>query len=137
MRAQSSQTIWVAFGGAAGAMAREAGVLGLELQPEAGVLLVNVLGSFVIGAVLRFERLLHPSVRDFHAVGFCGGLTTVSTWSWLIVEQLERGSLAGALEFSATTIASCILAAISGRILGRLAEAWWVRRSPDGHEGGA
>ena len=54
-----------------------------------------------------------------------------------IVEEFDQGSFADALEFSLTTIASCILAAIFGRMLGRIVESWWVRRHPDALEGGA
>lgn len=135
MRAQTSQTLWVATGGAVGAVTRELGILGLDLSPEAGVLLVNAIGSFVIGAILRFEKLLHPHVRDFHAVGFCGGLTTVSAWSWLMLGDLQVGALVSAAGFASVTIGVGLLAVLAGRALGGAVEAWWVQRRAGG--GGA
>jgi len=50
-----------------------------------GTLVVNVIGSIILGfLIFGFDEksLLHPSVRLFIGVGFCGGLTTFSTFSY-------------------------------------------------------
>ena len=58
------------------------------------LLLVNVLGSLVLGALLA-EESEHPRARvalhDLGAIGFCGGLTTFSTFAVEIVELIDRG----------------------------------------------
>src|SRR5688500_12661493 len=47
------------------------------------VLLVNIIGSLVLGVLLA-EEPSHPRARvalhDLGAIGFCGGLTTFSTF---------------------------------------------------------
>ena len=74
--------IWVgsALGGMAryvcsGAVARRFG----ERFPW-GTLVVNVLGSFVIGLFASLVAV-DPAVRRFVTVGFCGGYTTFSSFS--------------------------------------------------------
>ena len=50
-----------------------------------GTLVVNIIGSVILGfLIFGFDEksLLHPSVRLFIGVGFCGGLTTFSTFSF-------------------------------------------------------
>ena len=50
-----------------------------------GTLSVNILGSFILGVVaaLSLERgVLSPNARLFLGVGFCGGFTTMSTFSY-------------------------------------------------------
>ena len=49
-----------------------------------GTLIVNVVGSFILGILifgLDEKELLHPSLKLLLGVGFCGGLTTFSTFS--------------------------------------------------------
>ena len=57
-----------------------------------GTLIVNLLGCFIIGIVIGlFEKgsLVSPEFRLFLTVGFCGGLTTFSTFSSDIVNLLS------------------------------------------------
>ena len=64
-----------------------------------GTLLVNVAGSFIIGLfmTLFLERIeLDPQWRLFIAVGFLGGLTTFSSFSYESLTLLSEGNLAGA-----------------------------------------
>jgi len=49
-----------------------------------GTLLVNVIGSFILGVIMFYfsdRELLNPQLRIFLTVGFCGGFTTFSTFS--------------------------------------------------------
>lgn len=78
----------VAFGGAAGALARYAVGVGLYsmlggLFPFA-TLCVNVVGSLLIGVcyVLMVESIANPSpYRALVMIGFLGSFTTFSTFS--------------------------------------------------------
>ncbi len=50
-----------------------------------GTMLVNVLGSFILGLIMfHFDQreLLSPNVKIFLTVGFCGGFTTFSSFSY-------------------------------------------------------
>ena len=90
----------VAVGGALGSMARfwcsgfAARQFG-EWFPW-GTLIVNVLGSFVIGAFAALSAtegpfLIRPELRVFVMVGLCGGYTTFSSFS---LQTLRYGSRA-------------------------------------------
>lgn len=76
----------VAIGGALGTMARYELALA-EPVPSGhfpwATFVANVLGSLVLGVavvVLAASRASARIPRAFVAVGFCGGLTTFSTW---------------------------------------------------------
>jgi len=78
------QTIIVlASGGAFGAISR---YLIVELTPKTlpyGTLLVNLIGSLIIGIVFAYVHNTHfsPYLRLFIATGFLGALTTYSTFA--------------------------------------------------------
>lgn len=60
-----------------------------------GTLAVNVLGSFLLGLLLDLNlrsALFSPDVRVGLTVGFMGGFTTFSTFSFETVRLLEEGS---------------------------------------------
>ncbi|HEX9843174.1 MAG TPA: fluoride efflux transporter CrcB [bacterium] len=86
----------VAVGGALGAMLRY-GLSGwlhtlTGMVFPIGTLAVNVLGSLIIGAVLELSTgrfLLSVEVRLLLTTGFCGGLTTFSTFSYETLELLQ------------------------------------------------
>jgi len=50
-----------------------------------GTMIVNVIGSFILGLLMfHFDQreLLSPNVKIFLTVGFCGGFTTFSSFSY-------------------------------------------------------
>ena len=86
----------VGLGAFAGALLRW--VFGIWFNPllpvlPLGTLASNLLGGFVIGAALgvfnQFQSL-PPEIRLFVTTGFCGGLTTFSTFSAETVTLLLR-----------------------------------------------
>ncbi len=97
--------VLVTVGGGIGAVTRYAlsswvhSMVGLDFPW--GTLLVNVLGSFIIGfvMVLSLDRgVVSPEVRVLLTTGFCGGLTTFSTFSYetLALLRSDQWLLAGA-----------------------------------------
>jgi CrcB protein len=83
---------------------------------------VNVLGSFVIGLVMAasLERgTLGANVRLFLTVGFCGGFTTMSTFSYETLALLRDGQTAFALGNVAASVVGGVAAAWLGYTLGR------------------
>jgi CrcB protein len=60
-----------------------------------GTLLINVTGSFILGAFMAFitDRLaLDPRWRLFFAVGFLGAYTTFSTYTFETIQLVLAGS---------------------------------------------
>jgi len=58
-----------------------------------GTLFVNVLGSFIIGIVMYYldaNEMITQNVRIFLTIGFCGGLTTFSTFSYETINYLKE-----------------------------------------------
>lgn len=88
-----------------------------------GTLGVNVLGSFLMGllAILLVERMTSlPEVRAFFLIGFLGAFTTFSTFSMETFNLLEQGETLVALTNVFASVLLCILATLSGVLLGRL-----------------
>jgi fluoride exporter len=118
----------VAVGGALGALSRWQ--LGLRLNAllpsiPPGTLAANLIGGFIIGlAIAGFSQM--PGVPEewqlFVITGFCGGLTTFSTFSAEVVALVQSNRLA--------TAAGTILAHVGGSlvmtVLG-MASWQWIR----------
>lgn len=88
-----------------------------------GTLAVNVLGSFVIGLVmvLSLERgLLDAELRVLLATGFCGGFTTMSTFSYETLALVRDGERLLALGNVGITLAACLGATWAGAVVARL-----------------
>ncbi|MET0725789.1 MAG: fluoride efflux transporter CrcB [Leifsonia sp.] len=86
-----------------------------------GVLIANVAGSAVGGAVLGLaERASVTADWQFVIVsGFCGGLTTFSTWSVETIELLDGGRWRAATLNLLLTLALGIGAAAGAYLLAR------------------
>lgn len=110
----------IAAGGALGAVSRHfvnVGAASFGVAFPWGTLIVNVVGSFVMGlAIGLFAHLWQPpqEVRSFLTVGFLGGLTTFSTFSLDAVTLYERGEVA----MSALYIAASVIISIAGLFAG-------------------
>ncbi len=90
------------------------------------VLLVNVVGSLVLGVLLAEEPehpWAHVALHDFGAIGFCGGLTTFSTFAVEIVELIDRGDGAYAALYGIASVAGVVVAVLGGAALLRRVRA--------------
>ena len=57
-----------------------------------GTLIVNIVGCFIIGAFLTAateKYIVDPNLRFLVVVGFCGGLTTFSSFGYETLKLLE------------------------------------------------
>ena len=100
--------IWVALGGALGAVGRY--LVGLSLKTASGfpwaTMSVNILGSLLMGLVIGWLSRQNGGsdvLRLFVAVGILGGFTTFSTFSMDLFTLLERRDIA------ATMLYFCLL----------------------------
>lgn len=119
--------LFIAIGGASGAVSRYLLATWAhrlwEGHMPVGTLLVNVLGSFVIGAVyvlLVEKQLLHPDWRGVLMVGFLGAFTTFSTFSLETINLIEAGQMAHALGYVLASTLLCVLMAGAGMQLTRV-----------------
>jgi CrcB protein len=119
----------VALGGAIGSVGRFwlAGAMTALTGPRFpwGTLLINVLGSLVIGLVagitLTPARVaMHPDIRIFLMTGICGGFTTFSAFSLQTLELLQGGEIVPALGYAVGSVVLCVVATYSGWALARL-----------------
>jgi fluoride exporter len=90
-----------------------------------GTLVANLIGGYVIGAavgVFATWSAIAPEWRLFVITGFCGGLTTFSTFSAEIVTLLQQGRPLLALSGVVTHVVGSVLMTFAG--IGTIA---WLR----------
>src|SRR3979411_190889 len=110
----------IALGGAAGSLLRY--LVGGAIQRSraggfpGGAFLLNIVGCFLIGVFVRFllNMQTSPELRALLVVGFCGGFTTFSTFSFETVGLIEGGEYARAATYVAGSVLLCITATFTG-----------------------
>ena len=121
--------IAVAAGGAIGSVARFwlTGAMTALTGPRFpwGTLLINVLGSFIIGLVagvtLVPQRVgMHPDIRIFLMTGVCGGFTTFSAFSLQTLELMQSGDVVQPSGYAIASVVLCVAATYCGWAAGRL-----------------
>ena len=121
-------TAWIIVGlaGALGATSRHAADIGLRRWfpngPSIGILLVNLVGSFVLGIVVGVasHQMLSENVRLGVAVGFCGAFTTFSTFAAELAGLVNEGKHRMLLQWTALMVIGGGVAAYAGISLGRV-----------------
>ena len=112
---------YIAAGSAIGGVSRY--LLGGFLQRQTvgtfpiGTLLINISGSFLLGMILRYAvetPTLTPEARAFLTVGFCGGYTTFSTFSYETVALMEDGQWPRAALYVFLSVGLSLLATFLG-----------------------
>lgn len=118
--------LWVALGGALGSALRFGAGEMLRRVPALaafpwGTLIVNVLGSLLIGWFLRWSTTAEttPQLRAFVAIGLCGGFTTFSTFAAENLALLQGGQVARASAHALLSLVLTVGAAFVGYTLAR------------------
>lgn len=114
----------VLVAGAVGAVLRYALSRAYPVRPghlPGGILIVNVVGSGIAGALIGLaERAaLSPDLRLVLVTGFCGGLTTFSTWSVETIELADGGRWRAAILNVVVTLALGLGAAVAAYLIAR------------------
>lgn len=115
---------WIAVGSALGGVARySAGGLAQRWTPgefPIGTLAVNVLGSLLLGFIVRYTLetpAVSAEVRAFLTIGFCGGFTTFSTFSYESAVLLERGEWSRLALYAGLSLVLTVAGALAGAAL--------------------
>jgi CrcB protein len=89
-----------------------------------GTLAVNVMGGLVIGGAMAWLAMVPDDLwRLLLVVGFLGGLTTFSSFTWESLALLHRGDWGLALAHTAAHMLAALAAAAAGHALVRHAFA--------------
>ena len=111
--------IWVALGGALGAVGRY--LVGLSLKTASGfpwaTMSVNILGSLLMGLVIGWLSRQNggsDALRLFVAVGILGGFTTFSAFSMDLFTLLERRDIAATVLYLCGSLLGGLVAFIIG-----------------------
>lgn len=90
-----------------------------------GTLAANLIGGYVVGVAVAFfatYTAIAPEWRLLVITGFCGGLTTFSTFSAELVTLLQQGRSAWALAAAAAHLCGSLLMTLAG-----IGTVVWVR----------
>lgn len=87
---------------------------------------VNILGSLILGFIVALfwkdaqsYSSLHATLKLAITVGFCGGLTTFSTFSWETFDLIKQGEYLLALLYAIISVIICLLAISLGAFLSK------------------
>ena len=90
-----------------------------------GTLAANLIGGYVVGVAVAFfatYSAIAPEWRLLVITGFCGGLTTFSTFSAELVTLLQQGRATWALAAAAAHLGGSLLMTLAG-----IGTVVWVR----------
>jgi len=118
----------ISLGSAVGALLRW--VLGTQFNSAfptvpLGTLLANLVGGYIVGlAIAYFAQApdIAPEWRLLIITGFCGGLTTFSTFSAEVLTLLQQGRLSWGLAAIAVHVSGSLLMTLAG-----LASWQWLK----------
>lgn len=112
--------VLVFIGGALGSLARE---LLVPMLPApwfwVPILVVNLLACFLIGWLFVLRDRLQAWLSNFLVVGFCGGFSTFSHFSFELVTLGDSGAFLEALIYVVLAVALGLGAAVAGEALAR------------------
>lgn len=120
--------LFISLGSSLGALLRWG--LGSQLNSlfpavPPGTLTANLVGGYIIGlAIAYFAQApdIAPEWRLLIVTGFCGGLTTFSTFSAEVVTLLQEGRLTWAMASIALHVSGSLLMTLAG-----LASWQWLK----------
>ena len=112
LRRESAELLWVALGALPGALLRWQVALHLQDQN----LLVNTLGASLLGLLAGLP--FAPRRQLLLGIGFCGSVTTFSSWMLAAMKYISAGDWGLALGLIGLTLGLGIGGAVLGYQLG-------------------
>lgn len=115
-RAVPSRPLLIAAGGVLGVLMRWSVLNVVPDHATHAVVGLNIVGSLLIG-FLAGQGHERSDTWPFAAVGFCGGLTTFSTFAADVANRLDGGhAISGLGLFTLTSVAAVVSAGIGYRV---------------------
>jgi CrcB protein len=122
--------LWLAASAAVGAPLRYLTDRGVQRLHRSdfpwGTFAVNVVGSFVLGALTGAGA--SPPMTALVGTGFCGALTTYSTFAYETFGPAERRASGAAAANLVGSVAAGVVAAVLGWLLGRAPDLRFMSR---------
>ncbi|MBF0270466.1 MAG: fluoride efflux transporter CrcB [Magnetococcales bacterium] len=92
-----------------------------------GTLMANLIGGYIVGLALAFFSQLPGLSSEWRLLvvtGFCGGLTTFSTFSAEVLTLLQQGRIV----WGVTAIGVHVIGSLLMTLLGALSGQWLMNR---------
>lgn len=121
-----ARLFWICLGGAAGSGLRYllSGWVMRQTGPgfPYGTLAVNVLGSFLLGAIMEAALVstFPETLRLALTTGVMGGFTTYSTFNYETLESFRVGGWGMGIVNVSVTVLACLVAGVLGLWAGRV-----------------
>jgi fluoride exporter len=123
MPASINNFIYVLLGSACGGGLRYliGSYLILPLSPYNNTLLANIIACFIAGCLCIYTtvQLNNTIIAPLLLVGFCGGLSTMSTFSVELFNLIQQKQVLQAIIYLVGTQVLCLIACAGGYWLGR------------------
>lgn len=91
---------------------------------------VNIIGSFLLGFLYSFfiqKTGFSPNIKLALTVGFCGGLTTFSTFSTEAYDLLKNGEFLTSLGYILLSVIICIIMTAAGIYAGTFLGGYFAK----------
>jgi len=105
-------------GGGLGAVLRWS--IGLAVPGWRGVIIANIVGSFVLAVIAASPLREHAPSMALLGAGLLGGFTTYSTFNLNLLEAAHRGAWGEAALQLGLTVIACALSGLAGLWVGGL-----------------
>jgi CrcB protein len=87
-----------------------------------GTLIVNITGSFILGFIVRYALAtpaITPELRALLTIGFCGGYTTFSTYSFETATLIEDAQYERAAVYAGLSVLLALAGTFAGFVAAR------------------